>query len=360
MATTQAAYVQEAARKSDSHADRSPRDVPGPRDVRGPRDVPGPADVTMPSVCRRHNSRPGGCNDSDCRRLHVCRLFLANICRHGVGCRNGHTLTTVHNQTVLGLHNLENAEEVVNFQRLRRALQHSDELDESVYIKNLEVCYRHSWGHCEQLDCNRVHICSPAVRILSAESEIDCGLLCEGATPEECSGFIYEPDDGTCRLFSGYCRGPAVVSFQLNTKRFWARPACTVNTSEPCACPAGFSRCAGRCLKKLDHKVNYTEAESQCAALGAHLAVPRSNEENQCAKSIAGNSSILSAESEIDCGLLCEGATPEECSGFIYGPDDGSCRLFSGDCRGPAVVSSQQTTERYMARYHTCPGKMQY
>ncbi|KAF0304052.1 CD209 antigen-like protein E [Amphibalanus amphitrite] len=42
-------------------------------------------------------------------------------------------------------------------------------------------------------------------------------------------------------------------------------------------------RCAGRCLKKLDHKVNYTEAESQCAALGAHLAVPRSDEENQCA-----------------------------------------------------------------------------
>ena len=65
---------------------------------------------------------------------------------------------------------------------------------------------------------------------------------------------------------------------------------------------------------------------------------------------------ILSAESEIDCGLLCEEATPEECSGFIYGPDDGTCRLFSGDCRGPAVNSSQQTTERYMAR-SKCPGK---
>ncbi|KAF0311328.1 CD209 antigen-like protein C [Amphibalanus amphitrite] len=50
-----------------------------------------------------------------------------------------------------------------------------------------------------------------------------------------------------------------------------------------CACPAGFSRCAGRCLKRLDVTVNYIEAESQCAALDAHLAVPRSDEENQCA-----------------------------------------------------------------------------
>ncbi|XP_043200166.1 CD209 antigen-like isoform X2 [Amphibalanus amphitrite] len=137
-----------------------------------------------------------------------------------------------------------------------------------------------------------VSLHGPAVQIVSAESEIECGIHCEGATPEECSGFIYGPDDGACRLFSGYCRGPAINSSQQTTERFWARPICTVNTSEPCACPAGFSRCAGRCLKKLDHKVNYTEAENQCAALGAHLAVPRSNEENQCAKSIAGNSSV--------------------------------------------------------------------
>ncbi|KAF0314231.1 hypothetical protein FJT64_015334 [Amphibalanus amphitrite] len=140
------------------------------------------------------------------------------------------------------------------------------------------------------------------------------------------------------------------------------------------------SRCAGRCLKRLNLAVNYDEAQSQCDALGAHLAVPRSDEENQCAIDAAGANivwlgfndvvtenqfvaddgcgPILSAESEIDCGLLCEGATPEECSGFIYGPDDGTCRLFSGDCRGPAVNSSQLNTERYMAR-STCTGKLQ-
>ena len=55
----------------------------------------------------------------------------------------------------------------------------------------------------------------------------------------------------------------------------------------PCACPAGFSRCAGRCLIRLDPRVNYTQAESLCAELGAHLAVPRSEAENQCAVTAA-------------------------------------------------------------------------
>ncbi|KAF0291725.1 Lectin BRA-3 [Amphibalanus amphitrite] len=59
-------------------------------------------------------------------------------------------------------------------------------------------------------------------------------------------------------------------------------------TSSGCACPAGFSRCAGRCLKRLEVEANFTEAESQCAAQGAHLAVPRSDEENQCAMNASG------------------------------------------------------------------------
>ena len=64
----------------------------------------------------------------------------------------------------------------------------------------------------------------------------------------------------------------------------------------------------------------------------------------------------IPAGSEISCGLRCEGMTDEECSGFVYEPGAGTCRLFSGDCRGPAVNSSQQTTYRYMARSE-CPGE---
>ena len=53
--------------------------------------------TSLPQICRRHNTRHG-CSEPNCRRLHICRLFLADICKHGVTCRYGHSLTTVHNQ----------------------------------------------------------------------------------------------------------------------------------------------------------------------------------------------------------------------------------------------------------------------
>ena len=59
-------------------------------------------------------------------------------------------------------------------------------------------------------------------------------------------------------------------------------------TSSNITCPDGFHRCAGRCLALLYESVSYAEAESRCAELGAHLAVPRSEAENQCAVNASG------------------------------------------------------------------------
>ncbi|KAF0287851.1 Brevican core protein [Amphibalanus amphitrite] len=138
---------------------------------------------------------------------------------------------------------------------------------------------------CRSRDSAPIRITDPEATV-SAVSAVGCGLRCEAQTPQECSGFIYRPDDGTCRLFSGDCRGPAANSSQLITERYRARVV-SAGSTDRCACPAGFSRCAGRCLQRLNTEVNYTTAESQCAALGAHLAVPRSDEENQCATELA-------------------------------------------------------------------------
>ena len=62
--------------------------------------------------------------------------------------------------------------------------------------------------------------------------------------------------------------------------------------SGPCNCPTGFRRCAGRCLLLLDQLLTYTDAEAACASLGAHLAVPRSEEENQCVLDMAGTNKV--------------------------------------------------------------------
>ena len=64
------------------------------------------------------------------------------------------------------------------------------------------------------------------------------------------------------------------------------------------------------------------------------------------------------AVSETVCAVLCEALLSEGCAGLSYAAGDGTCRLFSGDCRGPASDSLQQATGRYLSRNH-CPGKVQ-
>ena len=70
-----------------------------------------------------------------------------------------------------------------------------------------------------------VSLPGPAVQTTSAVSAIHCGLRCE-VLPSECSGFIYEVDDDSCRLFSCDCRGPAADSSQQTTDRYMGRSKC--------------------------------------------------------------------------------------------------------------------------------------
>ncbi|KAF0304114.1 hypothetical protein FJT64_023996 [Amphibalanus amphitrite] len=177
-----------------------------------------------------------------------------------------------------------------------------------------------------------VSLHGPAVKTFSAASAVSCGLRCEAHTPQQCSGFIYAPDDSTCRLFSGDCRGPAVNSSQQTTERYMARSVPSEPAVGRCGCPAGFHRCAGRCLRQLDLAVNHTTAESQCAALGAHLAVPRSDEENQCAAAAAATAGTravwtglieLPAMEGVYTGADGCGAVPVQGRWASLQPDDG-------------------------------------
>ena len=49
---------------------------------------------------------------------------------------------------------------------------------------------------------------------------------------------------------------------------------------DPCECPAGFSRYGARCLTLLNEpETVWSNAHDRCENIGAHLAVPRSQEE---------------------------------------------------------------------------------
>ncbi|KAF0305518.1 hypothetical protein FJT64_002570 [Amphibalanus amphitrite] len=124
------------------------------------------------------------------------------------------------------------------------------------------------------------------VHAAAAASALDCGLRCEGEPAQNCSGFTFEPANNTFSLYSGHCRGLAVTSLG---SLYLPDEAMTVAS---CACPGTFSRCGGRCLLRLDVPVNHTDAEGQCAEQGAHLAVPRSEVEHQCAVSASGGQRV--------------------------------------------------------------------
>ncbi|XP_043197554.1 snaclec botrocetin subunit beta-like [Amphibalanus amphitrite] len=115
---------------------------------------------------------------------------------------------------------------------------------------------------------------------------------------------------------------------------------CAGDTLDPCSCPDGFSRCAGRCYGFVNETVNFTAAAENCAALGAHLATPRSAEENLCYSNASsgfvlrsgswmgyrGNSSLAAFVGEDGCGPV------GNYSNFFVEPtsfDDNQCVLTS-------------------------------
>ena len=66
-----------------------------------------------------------------------------------------------------------------------------------------------------------------------------------------------------------------------------------------CSCPAGFHLCAGHCLRRLDRGLTFDEAVIMCAGLDAHLAVPRTSAENQCAIDAAGDNKVWLGGTEV-------------------------------------------------------------
>ena len=102
-----------------------------------------------------------------------------------------------------------------------------------------------------------------------------------------------------------------------------------------CACPAGFSRCAGRCLTRLEQSLNYVEAEAACASLSAHLAVPRSAAENQCVLTLAaGVDSWIGVSDRAQEGayVVADGGDPVSLSSPYWGTGEPSDATGAFDC----------------------------
>lgn len=67
------------------------------------------------------------------------------------------------------------------------------------------------------------------------------------------------------------------------------------------SCPPGFIPCANRCYQRLRIKATYAEAQKYCKLLHpqAHLAVPRTRNENICAAGLAARQPVWLGISDI-------------------------------------------------------------
>ncbi|KAF0299727.1 E3 ubiquitin-protein ligase rnf8 [Amphibalanus amphitrite] len=117
------------------------------------RAVP-PLRLSLPGVCRGYSSREG-CEEADCRGLHVCRQFLANICNYGADCRYSHSLTTVHNQDICRLFSMDTMQENVLLLQIRRAFSDSKQLTEAFFVQNLTRQF--VLDGCRRADCRMGH-----------------------------------------------------------------------------------------------------------------------------------------------------------------------------------------------------------
>ena len=52
-------------------------------------------------LCPNYGEDRGKCSSTECKKLHVCRAWLAGFCRYDPSCDLEHSLHTEHNKQVL-------------------------------------------------------------------------------------------------------------------------------------------------------------------------------------------------------------------------------------------------------------------
>ena len=124
-------------------------------------------------LCDKH-VRHGGCDDKECSKLHLCRLFVANVCPSGKQCGCDHKLcTSEHNKGILEQHGIASGCEEDLMKCLRMGYLSRNPLTEAERKSALRVCPQYQTGNCRETKCPRLHICSD---FAMGECRRRCGL----------------------------------------------------------------------------------------------------------------------------------------------------------------------------------------
>ncbi|XP_043208667.1 uncharacterized protein LOC122374144 [Amphibalanus amphitrite] len=116
----------------------------------------------LPALCQQYWTR-NGCRKGACGQVHLCKLFLAGICKFGHMCRNEHSLQSEHNKVVCTEEASRSEEQLIA--ELRRRFAEEGFADQKFYRSHIEICPNQAES-CRIHDCIRVHICRDCHRNL--------------------------------------------------------------------------------------------------------------------------------------------------------------------------------------------------
>ncbi|XP_064107934.1 uncharacterized protein LOC135216466 isoform X2 [Macrobrachium nipponense] len=121
------------------------------------------------SLCEEFLSSGGCQNKLSCTKLHICEVFMINMCSDS-NCSYGHNVCTTHNKRVLQSFWMDNLEASAVIDVLRLTLLGT------VNIQPLDICSNYNFSTCQNDNCKDLHICVDYVGGLGSCVRPSCSL----------------------------------------------------------------------------------------------------------------------------------------------------------------------------------------
>lgn len=121
------------------------------------------------SLCEEFLSSEGCQNKLSCTKLHICEVFMVNMCSDS-NCSYGHNVCTTHNKRVLQSFWMEKLEASAIIDVLRLTLLGT------VNVQPLDICCNYNFSTCQNDNCKDLHICLDYVGGLGSCVRPSCPL----------------------------------------------------------------------------------------------------------------------------------------------------------------------------------------
>ena len=141
-----------------------------------------PSQLALDVDLCQNNIHPARCAGS-CGNLHLCRLFVADMCPFGRTCRSGHRLlSSQHNAKVLKERGLDGLSQEELLSAIKAGYLKRNRITDLERRLAVQICHAYLDGDCDDEYCSRLHICEDYIDGVCANGS-GCGLSHQLSSP---------------------------------------------------------------------------------------------------------------------------------------------------------------------------------